>query len=89
MIGRVGVLILGPSPLVPKYPIRGNFGDDGHMAYGTSQGFLNFSKTKYLGGDSVIWQSSPVLALFDSKSIYQNDMPIWTRWCLAVSHSTL
>ena len=54
LIGRVGVLISGPSPLVPKFPSRGNFGDDGHVAFGTSQGFLNFSKTKYLGGDSEI-----------------------------------
>ena len=38
-----------------------------------SQGFLNFPKIKHLGGDSVIWQSSPVLALFDLKS----DFPKW------------
>ena len=66
MIGRAGVLISRPFPLVPKFPSRGNFGDDGHVAFGTSQGFLNFPKIKYLGGDSVIWQSSPVLGLFDS-----------------------
>ena len=42
LIGWAGVLISGPSPLVPKFPSRGNFGDDGHMALGTSQGFLNF-----------------------------------------------
>ena len=65
LIGRAGVLIAGPSPLVPKYPSRGNFGDDGHVAFGTSQGFLNFPKTKHLGGNSEIWQSSPCLALFD------------------------
>ena len=41
------------SPLVPKFPSRGNFGDDEHVALGTSQGFLNSPKTKYLGGDSV------------------------------------
>ena len=44
LIGRAGVLISGPSPLVPKFPSRGNFGDDGHVAFGTSQGFLNFLK---------------------------------------------
>ena len=54
LIGRAGVLIAWPSPLVPKFPSRGNFGDDGHVALGTSQGFLNFPKTKYLGGDSEI-----------------------------------
>ena len=53
LIGRVGVLISGPSPLVPKFPSRGNFGDDGHVAFGTSQGFLNFIKNKYLGGDFI------------------------------------
>ena len=44
LIGRVGVLILGPSPLVRKFPSRGNFGEDGHVALGMSQGFLNFPK---------------------------------------------
>ena len=53
LIRRAGVLISGPSPLVPKFPSRGNFGDDGHVVLGTSQGFLNFFKIKYLGGDSV------------------------------------
>ena len=53
MIGRAGLLISGPSPLVPKFPSRGNFGDDGHVALGRRQGFLNFLKIKYLGGDSV------------------------------------
>ena len=43
-IGRAGVLIKWPSPIVPKFPSWGNFGDDGHVAFGTSQGFLNFPK---------------------------------------------
>ena len=60
LIGQAGVLISVPSPFVPKLPSRGNFGDDRHVAFGTSQGFQNFSKTKYLGGDFVIWQSSSV-----------------------------
>ena len=53
LIGRARVLISEPSPLVPKFSSQGNFGDDRHVALGTSQGFLNLSKTKYLGGDSV------------------------------------
>ena len=44
LIGRAGVLISGPFPLVPKFPSQGNFGDDGHVALGTRQGFLNFPK---------------------------------------------
>ena len=47
LIGRAGVLISGPSLLVPKFPSRGNFGDDGQVAFGMSQGFLNYSKKKY------------------------------------------
>ena len=80
LIGRAGVLISGPSPLVPKFQSQGNFGDNGHMAFGTSQGFLNFPKTKYLGGTSIIWQSSLILALFDLKSIFQKGLPDWTLW---------
>ena len=47
LIGQAGVLISGPSPLVHKFPSRGNFGDDGHVALGTSQGFLNFQKQNF------------------------------------------
>ena len=78
LIGRAGVLISGPSPLVPKFPSRGNFGDDGHVAFGTSQGFLNCPKIKYLGGDSVIWRSSPFFAFFYSKSILIKKHKTWT-----------
>ena len=53
LIGRAGVLIAWPFPLIPKFLSWGNFGDDGHVALGMSQGFLNFPKIKYLGGDSV------------------------------------
>ena len=53
LIRRAGVIISGPSPLVPKFLSCGNFGDDGYVTFGTSSGFLNFSKIKYLGGDSV------------------------------------
>ena len=74
LIGRAGVLISGPFPLVPKFLSQGNFGDDGHLAFGMSQGFLNFPKIKYLGSDSIIWKNSLILALFDSKSIFQNDL---------------
>ena len=44
LIGRAGVLISRPSPFVPKFLSQGNFGNDGHVAFGTSQGFLNISK---------------------------------------------
>ena len=44
LIGRAGVLISEPSPLVPKFPSQGNFGDDEYVAFGTSQGFLSFPK---------------------------------------------
>ena len=54
MIEQAVVLILGPFPLVPKFLSQGNFGDDRHVAFGTSQGFLNISKKKkYLDGDFV------------------------------------
>mgnify|MGYP003703540309 CR=1 FL=1 len=32
LIGRAGALIAWPSPLIPKFPSRGNSGDDGHVA---------------------------------------------------------
>ena len=52
-IGWAGVLNSLPSPLVPKFPSRGNFGVDGHVALGNESGFPKFPKIKYLGGDSV------------------------------------
>ena len=88
LLGRAGVLISGPSPLVPKFPSQCNFSDNGHMAFGTSQGFLNFPKTKYLGGDSIIWQSCPCLALLDLNRFSIMICRIWTLWCLSVSHYT-
>ena len=33
LIGRAEVLIAWTSPLVPKFPSRGNFDDDGHVAF--------------------------------------------------------
>ena len=53
LIGRAGVLTKWPSPIVPKFPSWDNFGDDGHVALGTSQGFLNSPIIKYLGGASL------------------------------------
>ena len=53
LIGRAVVLMKWPSPIVPKFQSRGNFGDEGHVALGTSQGFLNSHKIKYLGSDPV------------------------------------
>lgn len=53
LIGRARVLKSWPSPLVPKFPSKANFGDNRHVAFGMSQGFLNFSKIKYLGSDFI------------------------------------
>ena len=36
LIGRAGMLISGPSLLIPKFPSQGNFGDDEHVALDTS-----------------------------------------------------
>ena len=75
LIGRAGVLIAWPSPLVSKFLSRGNFGDDGHVAVGTSQRFLNLLQNKIFWWRLFIWQSSPCLALlFLKKYVSQNDL---------------
>ena len=64
-----------PSPIVPKFPSRGNFGDDGHVAFGTESGFPKFPHFKIFRWRLCIWQSSPCLALLFQKSVSQNDLP--------------
>ena len=79
LIRRAGVLIAWPSPLVPKFPSRGNFGDDGHVALGTSQGFLN-PQNKIFRWRLCIWQSSPCLALLSKNQFFEAICQIWTLW---------
>ena len=74
LIGRAGVLTKWPSPIVPKFPSRGNFGDDGHVALGNESGFPKFPKIKYLGGDSVSGKAVHVWHFFP-KLFSQNDLP--------------
>ena len=63
-----------PSPIVPKFVSRDNFGDYRHVALGTSQGFLNFPKIKYLGGNSVSGIAFHVWHFFKKKYIFKNDL---------------
>ena len=64
-----------PSPIVPEFPSRGNFGDDGHVAIGNESGFPKFPRKKYLGGDSVSGKAVHVWHFFSKKSVSQNDLP--------------
>ena len=80
LIGWAGVLIAWPSLIIPKSPSRGNFGDDGHVAFGTSQGFLNSPKTKYLGGDSVFGKDVHVWHFFLKNQFSKTICRIWTLW---------
>ena len=75
-------------PLVPKLPSQGNFGDDGHVALGTSQGFLNFPKIKYLGGDSVSGKAVHVWNFFSKNLFSQNDLPDLDSLVICQSHIT-
>ena len=86
LIGRAWVLIAWPSPIVPKFPTRGNFGDDGHVALGTSQGFLNSSKIKYIGGDSVSGKAVHVWHFFLKNQFFQNDLPDLDSLVIYQSH---
>ena len=45
------------------------------MAFGTSLGFPKFSKTKYLGGDSVSGKAVHVWHFFSKNLFSQNDLP--------------
>ena len=80
LIGRAGVLMKWPSPIISKFPSRDNFGDDGHVALGTSQGFLNSPKIKYLGGDSVSGKTVHVWKFFLIISFWKSICRIWTLW---------
>ena len=62
-------------PLVPKFPSRGNFGDDGHVALGNELGFPKFSKIKHLGGDSVSGKAVHVWHFFLKISFSKNNLP--------------
>ena len=64
-----GVLTKWHSPIVPKFPNWGYFGDDGPVAFGTELGFPKFPKKKYLGGDSVSGKAVHVWHFFQ-KSIF-------------------
>ena len=63
-----------PSPIVPKFPSRGNLADDGHEAFGTESGFPKFPKIKYLGGDSVSGKAVHVWHFFQNL-FSLNDLP--------------
>ena len=89
LIGRAGVLIAWPFRLVPKFPSRGNFGDDGHVALGTSQDFLNSPKIKYLGGDSVSGKAVHVLHFFIKINFPKRFTEFGLFGDLSVSHRTL
>ena len=80
LIGRAGVLTKWPSPIVPKFPSRGNFGDDGHVALGNESGFPKFPQNKIFRWRLCIWQSSPCLALLSKKSVFKMICRIWTLW---------
>ena len=88
LTGRAGVLTKWPSPIVPKFPSRGNFGDDGQVAFGTESGFPKFSIKKYLGGDSVsgkavhVWhffQKSVFSKRFAGFGLFGSDLEPWLQ----------
>ena len=64
-----------PSPIVPKLPSRGNFGNDGHVAFGTESGFPKFLIKKHLGGDSVSGKAVHVWHFFSKNLFSQYDLP--------------
>ena len=64
-----------PSPIVPKLPSRGNFGDDRHVANGTESRFPKFPKIKYLGGDSVSGKAVHVWHFFSKNLFSENNLP--------------
>ena len=89
LIGRAGVLIAWPSPIVPKFPSRGNFGDAGHVALGTSPGFLNSPKIKYLDGDSVSGKAVHVWHFFTKISFPKRFSGFGLFCNLSILHCTL
>ena len=80
LIGWAGVLTKWPSPIVPKFPSRGNFGDDGHVALGNESGFPKFPKIKYLGGDFVSGKAVHVWHFFHKICFLKMICRIWTLW---------
>ena len=89
LIRRAGVRIKWPSLIVPKFPSRGNFGDDGYVALGTSQGFLNSPKIKYLGGDSVSGKAVHIWHFFTKISFPKRFVGFGLFGDLSVLHCTL
>ena len=74
-MGRAGVLTKWPSPIVPKFPSRGNFGDDEHVAFGTESRFPKFPHKKYIGGDSVSGKAVHDCHFITKNLFSQNDLP--------------
>ena len=89
MTGRAGVLTKWPSPIVPKFPSRGNFDDDGHMAFGTESGFPKFPIKKHLGGDSVSGKAVHVWHFFIKISFAKRFAGVGLFSDLSVLHFTL
>ena len=69
-----------PSPVVPKFPSRGNFGDDGHVAKGNESGFPKFPQNKYLGDDSISGKAGHVWHFFLEYQFSKMICWIWTLW---------
>ena len=89
LIGRAGVLTKWPSPIVPKFPSQGNFGDDGYVALGTSQGFLNSPKIKCLGDVSVSGKAVYVWHFFQKICFPKRFVGFGLFGDLSISHCTL
>lgn len=88
LIGRAGVFIVNP-PIVPKFPSRGNFGDDGHVALGNESGFPKFPKNKYLGGDFVSGKAVHVWHFFTKICFPKRFAGFGLFGDLSISHCTL
>ena len=70
-------------------PSQNNFGDDRHVALGTSQGFLNSPKIKYLGGDSVSGKAVHVWHFFLKISFSRRFTRFGLFGDLSISYYTL
>ena len=69
-----------PSLIVPKFPSRGNFGDNGHVALGNEAGFPIFNHNIYLGGTSVSGKAVHVWHFFLKNQFFKTICRIWTLW---------
>ena len=76
-------------PSRTQVPEPRHLGDDGHVALGTSQGFLNFPKIKYLGGDSVSGKAVHVWHFFLKISFSKRFAGFGLFGDLLISHCTL